>query len=124
VFPCGRNVFSIRIRPRSSQAISKIVHNGHRQNVARLEESRRRDETGVGKSVPWKREIATGRCGVWSQCTLGAAWKGPEVKQMGLISSVAEDGDLVLGRDVVEKEVQGQEGRRGDCRLTLSKRSS
>jgi hypothetical protein len=36
------------------------------------------------------------------------------MKQMGL-HRVAEDGDLVLGRDVVEKEVREEEGRRGDC---------
>ena len=33
-----------------------------------------------------------------------------EVKKMGLIPTVAEDGDYVLGRDVVEKEVRGEKG--------------
>jgi len=74
------------------------------------------------KSVPWKREIALAAV----ECGANALWVPPgrasEVKQMGLISSVAEDGDLVLGRDVVEKEVKEKKDEEEIVRLSLSKK--
>ena len=74
------------------------------------------------KSVPWKREIALAAV----ECGANALWVPPgrtsEVKQMGLISSVAEDGDLVLGRDVVEKEVKEKKDEEEIVRLSHSKK--
>ena len=39
----------------------------------------------------------------------GSPGMGSEVKTMGLIPTVSEDGDIVLGRDVVEREIREKE---------------
>lgn len=41
---------------------------------------------------------------------------------MGIIPTVAEDGDLVLGRDVVEKEIREKQDEEEILDLTLSKK--
>ena len=55
------------------------------------------------KAVPWKKEMALAAV----ECGANALWippgKGDEVRKVGLIPTVAEDGDFVLGRDVVVK---------------------
>lgn len=58
------------------------------------------------KAVPWNKEVAlaameTGADALW----IPAGMKS-EVKKLGIIPTVAEDGDFVLGRDVVEKEIR------------------
>jgi 3-dehydroquinate synthase II len=45
----------------------------------------------------------------------------PEVRKMGLITTVAEDGDLILGRDVVEKEIREKKDEEEIVSLSLSK---
>jgi 3-dehydroquinate synthase II len=45
-----------------------------------------------------------------------------QVRKMGLIPTVAEDGDLRLGRDVVEKEVRGKKDEEEILALSLSKK--
>ncbi|MFH1756573.1 MAG: 3-dehydroquinate synthase II, partial [Pseudomonadota bacterium] len=57
------------------------------------------------KVIPWGAELAqaameSGADALWIEAGIRS-----EVKKMGLIPTVAEDGDYVLGRDVVEKEV-------------------
>ncbi|MDP3040696.1 MAG: 3-dehydroquinate synthase II, partial [Deltaproteobacteria bacterium] len=57
------------------------------------------------KIIPWGAELAqaameSGADALWVEAGIRS-----EVKKMGLIPTVAEDGDYVLGRDVVEKEV-------------------
>ena len=58
------------------------------------------------KAIPWKKEIAMTAI----ECGADALWvppgMGAEVKTMGLIPTVSEDGDIVLGRDVVVKEIR------------------
>jgi 3-dehydroquinate synthase II len=74
------------------------------------------------KAVPWKIEIALAAL----ECGANALWvpqgKAAEVRRMGFIPIVAEDGDLVLGRDVVEKEVKGKGDEDEIVQLTLSKK--
>ena len=78
-------------------------------------------KTGV-KAVPWKKEIALAAL----ECGADALWipqgKVAEVRRMGFIPIVAEDGDLVLGRDVVEKEVKGKDDEDEIAQLTLLKK--
>jgi 3-dehydroquinate synthase II len=50
------------------------------------------------------------------------AGMGPEVKKMGIIATVAEDGDLILGRDVVEKEIREKKDEEEILTLSLSKK--
>jgi 3-dehydroquinate synthase II len=45
-----------------------------------------------------------------------------EVKKMGIIPTIAEDGDVVLGRDVVVKEIRKKQDEEEIFNLTLSKK--
>ena len=49
------------------------------------------------------------------------AWD-PEVKRMGLIPVVAEDGDILIGRDVVEREIHEKKDEEEILSLSLSKK--
>ena len=70
------------------------------------------------KAIPWKREIAMTAI----ECGADALWVSSgmeaEVKTMGLIPTVSEEGDILLGRDVVEMEIR--EKRDEDEILSLS----
>ena len=58
------------------------------------------------KAVPWNKEVALAAV----ECGADAVWVPPgwasEVRKMGIIPIVAEDGELKLGQDVIEKEVR------------------
>jgi 3-dehydroquinate synthase II len=74
------------------------------------------------KAVPWRREIAlaaieTGADALWIPSGMGS-----EVKKMGIIPTVAEDGDLRLGFDVVEKEIREKKDEEEIITLSLSKK--
>jgi len=74
------------------------------------------------KVIPWSLELAqaameTGADALWIPSGMAA-----EVRKMGIIPIVAEDGDLKLGRDVVEKEVREKKDEEEILRLTLSKK--
>jgi len=70
------------------------------------------------KAIPWKKEIAMTAI----ECGADALWVSSgmeaEVKTMGLIPTVSEEGDILLGRDVVEMEIR--EKRDEDEILSLS----
>jgi 3-dehydroquinate synthase II len=74
------------------------------------------------KAIPWKKEIAMAAL----ECGADALWipagMGSEVKKMGIIPTVAEDGDLVLGRDVVAKEIREKKDEEEIIALSLSKK--
>ena len=57
------------------------------------------------KAVPWNKEVALAAV----ECGADALWVPPgwvsDVRKMGIIPIVADDGDLKLGQDVIEKEV-------------------
>jgi 3-dehydroquinate synthase II len=74
------------------------------------------------KVIPWMVEVAqaameSGAEALWVEGGIRA-----EVKKMGLIPTVAEDGDLMLGRDVVEKEIRGKKDEEEILALSLSKK--
>jgi 3-dehydroquinate synthase II len=74
------------------------------------------------KAIPWKKEIAlaaieTGADALWVPSGMGS-----EVRKMGIIPTVAEDGDLILGRDVVEMEVREKKDEERIITLSLSKK--
>jgi len=60
------------------------------------------------------------------ECGADALWVPPgmvqEVKKMGIISTVAENGDLVLGRDVVIKEIREKKDEEDILALSLIKK--
>jgi 3-dehydroquinate synthase II len=47
---------------------------------------------------------------------------GSEVKKMGIIPIVAEDGDILLGRDVVEREIREKKDEEEILSVSLSKK--
>jgi len=74
------------------------------------------------KAVPWIREVALAAVESGADALWVPPGKAPEVKKMGIIPTVAEDGDLVLGRDVVEKEVKEKKDEEEIIRLSHSKK--
>ena len=74
------------------------------------------------KAVPWNPEMAMTAI----ECGANALWtppgRGSEVRKMGLIPVVAEDGDLIPGRDVVEKEIREKKDEEEIVTLTRQKR--
>ena len=74
------------------------------------------------KVIPWKKEIARTAL----ECGADALWTlpgmGQEVRKMGIIPTVSEDGDLLLGRDVVVKEIREKKDEEEILALSLSKK--
>ncbi len=74
------------------------------------------------KAVPWKKEIAAAAL----ECGADALWvpseTGQEVKKMGIIPIVSEDGDLRVGRDVVVKEIREKRDEEEILSLSLTKK--
>jgi 3-dehydroquinate synthase II len=73
------------------------------------------------KAVPWNKEVALAAV----ECAADALWVPPgwtsEVRKMGVIPIVAEDGDLKLGQDVIEKEVREKGDEEEIVTLSFSK---
>jgi 3-dehydroquinate synthase II len=74
------------------------------------------------KVIPWTVEVAqaaleSGADALWVEEGLRA-----EVRKLGLIPTIAGDGDLVVGRDVVERAVRGKEDEDEIVHLGLSKK--
>jgi 3-dehydroquinate synthase II len=74
------------------------------------------------KSIPWNQEVAfaaveSGADALWIE-----PGKSIEVKKMGFIQTVAEDGDLKLGLDVVEREIHGKKDEEEIIALSLLKK--
>jgi 3-dehydroquinate synthase II len=74
------------------------------------------------KAVPWIKEVALAAVESGADALWVPPGKAPEVKKMGIIPTVAEDGDLILGRDVVEREVKGKADEEEIVELSQSKR--
>jgi 3-dehydroquinate synthase II len=74
------------------------------------------------KVIPWSLELAQAAM----EGGADALWIPPgmqsEVKKMGIIPTIAEDGDVVLGRDVVVKEIRKKQDEEEIFNLTLSKK--
>lgn len=74
------------------------------------------------KSIPWRREIAEVAVEAGADALLIPSGMRDEVKKIGLISIVSEDGDLVIGRDVIEKEIRNKEDEEEIILLSRSKK--
>ncbi len=74
------------------------------------------------KTVPWDKEIALAAV----ECGADALWVPPgmasEVRKIGIIPIVAEDGDLKLGQDVIEKEIREKRDEEEIVTLSFSKK--
>ena len=60
------------------------------------------------KSIPWNQEVALAAVESGADALWIEPGKSIEVKKMCIIQTVAEDGDLKLGLDVVEREIHGK----------------
>jgi len=74
------------------------------------------------KVIPWEQEVARAAL----ECGADALWTlpgmGREVRKMGILPTVSEDGDLQLGRDVVVKEIREKKDEEEILALSLSKK--
>jgi len=74
------------------------------------------------KVIPWEQEIARTAL----ECGADALWTPPgmgqEVRKVGILPTVSEDGDLQLGRDVVVKEIREKKDEEEIVALSLSKK--
>lgn len=74
------------------------------------------------KAIPWKRETAMAAIEGGADALWVPPSMGPEVKRMGLIPVVSEDGDIRPGRDVVEMEIREKADEEEILSASLSKR--
>ncbi len=74
------------------------------------------------KVIPWSLELAQAAM----ESGADALWIPPgmhsEVKKIGIIPTIAEDGDIVLGKDVVVKEIRKKQDEEEIFNLTFSKK--
>jgi len=57
------------------------------------------------KADPWDKDLVTAALEAGADAVLVPEGKTPEVKSLGLIQTIAVDGDLRLGEDVLEVEI-------------------
>ncbi len=74
------------------------------------------------KAIPWNKEIALAAVEAGADALWVPAGMKSEVKRLGIIPTVAEDGDFMLGRDVVVKEVREKKDEEEIIALSLSKK--
>ncbi|NOX97427.1 MAG: 3-dehydroquinate synthase II [Nitrospirae bacterium] len=70
---------------------------------------------------PWKKEVATIALESGADALLVPAGFSEKVKELGLIKTVAEDGDIKLGKEVIKFEIKGKEDEEEAARLSKSK---
>ncbi len=74
------------------------------------------------KAVPWRQEIALAAM----ECGADALWVPPgmtsEVKKLGVIPTISEDGDFVWGRDIVERDLREKKDEEEIVSLSRSKK--
>ena len=73
------------------------------------------------KVVPWEKDLITtalesGADGVWVE-----EGRSEDVKQLGIIATVAPDGDIKLGEEAVEVEITGKEDEQRAIQLAKGK---
>jgi 3-dehydroquinate synthase II len=74
------------------------------------------------KIIPWCPEAAQAAIESGADALWVEAGIHPAVRKIGLIPTIAPDGDLVLGRDVVEKEIRNKEDEEEIAILSRSKK--
>jgi len=74
------------------------------------------------KVIPWNLELAQAAMESGADALWIPSGMQSEVKKMGIVPTVAEDGDMKLGHDVVEKEVREKKDEEEILNLALSKR--
>ncbi len=73
------------------------------------------------KAIPWKKESVTTALESGADAVMVPKGCSSKVKKLGVITTIAEDGDLKLGKDVVEWEIRSKADE--EKILSLSRRS-
>jgi len=74
------------------------------------------------KTIPWNQQIALAAVESGADALWVSAGMRTEVRKIGIIPVIAEDGDLILGYDVVEKEIREKKDEEEILTLSLSKK--
>ena len=74
------------------------------------------------KADPWDKDLVTAALEAGADAVLVPEGKTDEVKSLGIIQTIAPDGDLRLGEDVAEVEISGKEAERTALSLGRAKR--
>ena len=74
------------------------------------------------KAVPWKKEIITTALESGADAVMVPKGYSSKVKKLGVIKTIAEDGDLRLGKDVVEWEIRSKADEEKILALSKSSR--
>jgi len=73
------------------------------------------------KAIPWKKEVVTTALESGADAVMVPKGYSGKVKKLGVIKTIADDGDLRLGKDVVEWEIRSKADE--EKILSLSRRS-
>ncbi|MCP4683331.1 MAG: 3-dehydroquinate synthase II, partial [Desulfobacterales bacterium] len=74
------------------------------------------------KADPWKKELVTSALEAGADAVLVPPDKVENVKELGLITSVSDNGDLKWGKDVVYVEIESTEDEKEIVKLSRQKR--
>lgn len=72
--------------------------------------------------IPWNKELVTAALEAGADGVLVEEGRTPDVKALGLITTIAPDGDLRLGSDVVEIEIRDKADEERAASLSRSQR--
>jgi len=70
------------------------------------------------KAIPWDKKIVTTALESGADGVMVPKGFSEKVKELGIITTIAEDGDLKLNKDVVEWEIRGKEDETKILQLT------
>ncbi len=74
------------------------------------------------KADPWKKELVTTALEAGADAVIVPTGKASSVKELGLITTVSDDGDLKWGTDVVYVEIQSTEDEEKIIQLSREKK--
>jgi 3-dehydroquinate synthase II len=73
------------------------------------------------KAIPWKKELVTAALESGADALLLPEGYSDKAKKLGIIQTIADDGDLILGKDVLEFEITSKADEKKIAALDLSK---
>jgi len=73
------------------------------------------------KVIPWNKTIVTAALESGADAVVGDKGKSVQVRKLGLLTTVAPDGDIRLGEDVVEVEIKSKADEEEALRLSKTK---
>ena len=71
--------------------------------------------------VPWNKEVAIAALESGADALLIPEGFGEKVKELGVIKTVAPDGDIKLGEEVIQFEISSKEDEKTALKLSKSK---